>query len=242
MAEDEFTFETIHQVLLKEKKYKRLGKLDQRFWENSQKLLDDYKQRYQNELAQQPDSLITAEHASNIRRLLQQINHIRRLRERKILFLALEMIDDDSMEIRNLLKPEERLMEELTAMLRTSREENRFESETQVLRNLAAAELPTRMEPVPPAEEPPVEDSFTKQPEPEVVVAEPEPEIVEEPEVPEEDGDELEYVKVRIKKGEGTNNFLAHDNRNYVLRKEDILYLPKINAEVLVQRDFADFV
>jgi len=244
MAEkDELSYETISSIHRKEKKAKRLIKLDPDFFGDLISHVEKLRLEYERAHHEDPSSPTTLLLGDEFRKVKSIARDIYDRRERKVIKAVLSKVTGGNPDTNNMMRREDMLFEKLTEILKKKREET-FGGRPTAKRREKEPSSPSEHTP----EEGPQPDSDqTVREEESPLKEEPsrdEPELITEPPAPSE-GKEgsspiVDSMMVRIL--EDLDSFVASDMNTYDLHKEDVITLPRDTAMLLCTRGKAKAV
>ncbi len=122
MVEVNITYETLFDLLRREKSRNELQELESDFYEDVKHYLNEKKQSMTNKTSSLADKEKIKIQIKNAKKIIKELYE---LREKKILFLAINKVKTESSLINtaNLLEKEKRLYEETCALLRKYKDE-----------------------------------------------------------------------------------------------------------------------
>ncbi len=221
--DEELTYETISQLFQKERKVSRLTEITPDFYEEVAKYLGRLEQEYSKESNKNPTSpttLLLREEHLKITKLLKQIYEIR---ERKLILSALNRVKGVTHEIKNITPQEQELLNSVVDIILSARApilQIRQSAQGTLGSNHDLTAPPAAIAPSPPAQEP--EMPLVEKPEPEDV-----------PTKPEITGGAFSVVHVL----EDITSFVGTDLKNYNLKREEVVCLPKNIASILLKNN-----
>ncbi|UCH89132.1 MAG: DNA replication complex GINS family protein [Thermoplasmata archaeon] len=235
MAEkDEFTYENIRQIHLKEMKNSSLTRLEPTFYEDFFSHLTNLKDDYQKLIKAAPDEAGTVMLGEEIRKLKSLINSIHERRERKIIFLAQVEARGGSPNTKNFTNVERRFYDELVPILKKARNKLDKMESNDIQPDSSGEDSTFNISQSPPesdkskAADNIQSDSNKKQSLPVITTGED----------AKGGGDDLIIVQIL----EDDITFQDEQARNYFLKKEDVLTLPAQYAQILVKRGAAKII
>jgi DNA replication initiation complex subunit (GINS family) len=236
MAEKEqFTYENIRQIHIKEMKSSSLTRIDPNFYENFFEHLSSLENEYRNLSKSSPDKPETVLLAEEIRKLRSLISSLYERRERKIIFLAQVEARGGRPNTKNLAGLEKTLYEKLVSLLKHTRSQLEGSraadtdftptdvDEQQTDNDGGEINIGVKVN----SEIKPGKDGSS-------------PQVVSIAPSAHPDKDINNLILVRIIKDNIT--FQDEDSHKYYLKKEDVVTLPPQYAQILVKRGAAKII